>query len=175
MLSIRQAKPAAVVGALSCLALLATSCSGSGGGKASSATSGVTINVALHIPSPPKAALDAFTKSTGITVKWTQVDWDSLQTKISAGATAKTYFADATDVDWSRVGQLGRLNWFYPMENYLDTKALTTEMPQLPSFTYNGHVIGIPYDASFLVTTVNKNLFAKAGITTMPKTIDEYT
>ncbi|WP_329237424.1 extracellular solute-binding protein [Actinoallomurus sp. NBC_01490] len=174
MLSIRQARPAAVVGALSCLALLATSCSG-GGVSASSATSGVTINVSLAIPSPPKASLDAFTKSTGITVKWTDIDWDSLQTKIAAGSTAKTYFADATDVDWSRVGQLGKLNWFYPMERYVDTKSLAADMPQLSSFTIGGHVVGIPFDASFLVTTVNKKMFAKAGVTTMPKTIDQYT
>ena len=174
MPSLRQSRASAVAGALSCLALLGTACSG-GGTSASSATKGVTINVALHIPAPPKASLDAFTKSTGITVHWTSIDWDSLQTKIAAGATAKTYFADATDVDWSRVGQLGKLNWFYPMETYVDTKSMTADMPQLASFTLGGHVIGIPFDASFLVTTVNKKVFTKAGVTKMPTTIDQYT
>jgi multiple sugar transport system substrate-binding protein len=163
-----------VVGALSGLALLGTACSG-GGTSASSATKGVKINVALAIPAPPKASLDAFTKATGITVNWTNIDWDSLQTKIAAGATAKTYFADATDVDWSRVGQLGKLNWFYPMESYIDTKSLTGDMPQLASFTLGGHVIGIPFDASFLVTTVNKKMFTKAGVSKMPTTMDQYT
>jgi multiple sugar transport system substrate-binding protein len=165
-----------LAGLLAGVTLLATACgndTGSSGG--SDKTTGVTITVALATAPPPQATLDAFTKSTGITVKWTNIDWDSLQTKIAAAATAKTYFADATNVDWSRVGQLGKLNWFYPMETYLDTKSLATEMPQLASFTNNGHVVGIPYDASFLVTTVNKTLFEKAGITTMPKTIDEYT
>jgi ABC-type glycerol-3-phosphate transport system substrate-binding protein len=177
MMSMRKTMRGAVLVALAaCLSLVAAGCSsGSGGGSASTQTKGVTITVALAIDPPPKAALAAFTKSTGIKVKWTNVDWDSLQTKISAAAAAKTYFADATDVDWSRVGQLGKLNWFYPMENYIDTKALATDMPQLNSFTLNGHVIGIPYDASFMVTTVNKNLFAKAGITTMPTTMDAYT
>jgi multiple sugar transport system substrate-binding protein len=163
-------------GALVLVGAMATGC---GGSKSSSSgsdkTTGVTITVALATEPPPQASIDAFTKSTGITVKWTNTDWDSLQTKIAAAATAKTYFADATDVDWSRVGQLGKLNWFFPMENYLDTKSLATEMPQLTSFASNGHTIGIPYDASFLVTTVNKNLFTKAGVTTMPTTIDDYT
>ena len=68
----------------------------------------MTITVAWPNPAPPKAALDAFTKSTGINVNWTNTDWDSLQTKIAAAATSNTYFADATDVDWSRVGQLGQ-------------------------------------------------------------------
>jgi ABC-type glycerol-3-phosphate transport system substrate-binding protein len=174
MPSLRHSRASAVAGALSCLALLGTACSG-GGTSASSATKGVKINVALHIPAPPKASLDAFTKATGITVNWTNIDWDSLQTKIAAGATAKTYFADATDVDWSRVGQLGKLGWFYPMESYVDTKSLTADMPQLASFTIGGHVIGIPFDASFLVTTVNKKMFTKAGVTKMPTTIDQYT
>jgi multiple sugar transport system substrate-binding protein len=170
----RRAATSAFAAGLACTTALATGCS-SGGDVQSDQTTGVTITVALATVPPPKATLDAFTKSTGITVKWSNTDWDSLQTKIAAAATAKTYFADATNVDWSRVGQLGKLNWFYPMEDYLDTKALATQMPQLSSFTSNGHVIGIPYDASFLVTTVNKELFKKAGITTMPKTIDEYT
>ncbi len=162
-----------LAGGLVCVSMVVAGCSKSSTG--STKTKGVTITVALATTPPPKASLAAFTKSTGIKVKWTNTDWDSLQTKIAAAATAKTYFADATDVDWSRVGELGKLNWFYPMENYLDTKALATQMPQLNSFSANNHIIGIPYDASFLVTTVNKKLFAKAGITTMPTTIAEYT
>jgi len=84
----------------------------------------VTISVVLAAPPLPAPMLAEFTKATGITVKWTQLDWDSLQTKIAAAATANTYFADATDVDWSRVGQLGKLNWFLPMENMLILRLL---------------------------------------------------
>jgi multiple sugar transport system substrate-binding protein len=129
----------------------------------------------MPIPSPSKVSLAAFTKSTGITVHWTTIDWDSLQTKIAASSTAKAYFADATDVDWSRVGQLDKLNWFYPMQNYVDTKSLASDMPQMTSFTVGKNVVGIPIDASFLTTTVNKQMFTKAGVTTMPTTIDQYT
>jgi multiple sugar transport system substrate-binding protein len=173
MTSMRRATTVILASGLAGVSLIAAGCSKSSTG--SNKTRGVTITVALATTPPPKASLAAFTKSTGIKVKWSNTDWDSLQTKIAAAATAKTYFADATDVDWSRVGQLGKLNWFYPMEKYLDTKALATQMPQLTSFSSNDHVLGIPYDASFLVTTVNKKLFAQAGITTMPKTIAEYT
>src|SRR5665213_2022207 len=164
----------AIIATLACAAVVTAGCSTKSGGG-SSKTSGVTITVALATTPPPQASLDAFTASTGIKVNWSNTDWDSLQTKIAAAATAKTYFADATDVDWSRVGELGKLNWFLPMEKYIDTKSLTADMPQITSFTDAGHVVGIPYDASFLVTTVNKALFAKAGITTMPTTIADYT
>jgi multiple sugar transport system substrate-binding protein len=169
-----------VVTGMAALALVLAGCGGGGGGggqpsSGSTQTSGVTITVALASTPPPKAALAEFTKETGITVKWVNVDWDSLQTKISAAATAKTYFADATDVDWSRVGQLGKLGWFYPMDTMMDTKAMASDMPQLASFTSSGHVVGVPYDASFMVTTVNTSLFAKAGVSAAPTTMTDYT
>jgi len=167
-------RTAAIVASAASLGLLVAGCSG-GSTTSSSKTSGVTITVAMMNPSPPQAALDEFTKETGITVTWSNIDWDSLQTKITAAATANTYFADATDVDWSRVGQLGKLNWFYPLEDYLDTKKMAADMPQMSSFTSGGHVVGIPFDASFMVTTVNQDMFTKAGIDTMPTTIDAYT
>jgi multiple sugar transport system substrate-binding protein len=141
----------------------------------SNQTKGVTITVALAGPPPGKAALADFTRQTGVKVRWVQLDWDSLQTKISAAATSKTFFADATDVDWSRVGEFNVTGWFYPMNNYVDTKTFAHDMPQLSSFVVDKKVIGIPYDTSFLVTTVNKKLFKKAGITTTPTTIAQYT
>jgi multiple sugar transport system substrate-binding protein len=169
-------RSAALITGLTIVALVGAGCgSGGSGSGGSDKTKGATITVALASDPPPAAALAAFTKQTGIKVKWVNIDWDSLQTKISAAAAAKTYFADATDVDWSRVGQLGKLGWFYPMENYVDTKSMKSDMPQLASFTSGGHVVGIPYDASYMVTTVNTDMFTKAGITTMPTTIDEYT
>lgn len=157
--------------------LAVAGCGGGGSGPAAdaTATTGVTITVALASQPPPAAALAAFQKDTGITVTWSNIDWDSLQTKITAAATANTYFADATDVDWSRVGQLAKLKAFHPMGDYLDTAALVKEMPQLTSFTSDGAVVGIPYDASFMVATVNKTMFAKAGVSAAPTTMAAYT
>lgn len=164
-----------LVAAIAGLALVTAGCGGAGSSGGSTKTKGVTITVALASDSPPKAALQEFTAQTGIKVKWVNIDWDSLQTKISAAATAKTYFADATDVDWSRVGQLSRLGWFYPMDSYLDTKSMAADVPQLASFTTDGHVVGIPYDASFMVTTINKEMFQKAGADPAPQTMEDYT
>jgi multiple sugar transport system substrate-binding protein len=154
------------------LAALVAAC---GGSSSSNQTKGVTISVTLAIDPPPKSALDEFTKETGIKVRWTNIDWDSLQTKIAAAATSHTYFADATDVDWSRVGEFAKTNWFRPLGQYLNTKAMTPDMPQLAAFTVGGKAIGIPYDASFTVATVNKHMFAKAGVGQLPTTIDAYT
>src|SRR5690242_383478 len=104
---------------LAAITLLAAGCGGASASGGSTKTTGVTITVALPTDPPPAAELNEFTKKTGITVKWASSDWDSLQTKISAAASANTYFADVTNVDWSRVGQLGKLKWFQPLESKL--------------------------------------------------------
>ena len=172
----RSSKGLAGLAAVTTAVVLAGCGAPSAGNKdASSKTSGVTINVVLAAEPPPKAMLEEFTKETGITVNWTNLDWDSLQTKISAAEAANTYFADATNVDWSRVGQLGKLGWFTPMETFLDTDSMKSDVPQLASFTSDGHVVGLPYDASFMVTTVNTKMFKAAGINEMPQTMDDYT
>ena len=78
----------------------------------------VTINVAIAYPAPPKAMLAAFTKSTGIKVNYSYIQWDELQTKIAAAAEAHTYFADVADVDWSKVGEYYETKWFTPLNKY---------------------------------------------------------
>jgi multiple sugar transport system substrate-binding protein len=63
------------------------------------------------------------------------------------------------------VGQLGKLKWFQHLETRLGSKAMAREMPQLSSFTIDGHVVGIPYDASFTVAIVNKKTLASGILT----------
>lgn len=141
----------------------------------SNATRGVTIAVATGMQEPPASMLRAFTKQTGIKVRWIDLGWDDLQTKISTSSVAHTYFADVANVDWSRVGSYARLNWFYPLGSYVDTAALKKDLPQIESFEVNGNLVGVPYDADLKVTTINIKQFHAAGITTMPKTMQQYT
>src|SRR5580692_3690099 len=159
------------------LVTLAAACgsSGSSSGSSASSSSSKSITVAVAYPSPPKALLAQFTKQTGIKVTWVNIGWDDLQTKIAAAASANTYFADAADVDWSKVGEYQRTGWFYPLNKYFDVASLKSDMPQLQTFISNNDLMGMPFDSSFLVTTVNTKDFAKAGITTMPTTLAGFT
>jgi multiple sugar transport system substrate-binding protein len=163
------------------LVMLAAACgsgnsgSGSGSGTAAGSGSSSSITVAVAYPAPPAALLDQFTKETGIKVNWVNIGWDNLQTKIAAAAAANTYFADAADVDWSKVGEYQKTGWFYPLNQYFSEATLESDMPQLKTFISNGQLIGVPFDSSFLVTTVNEKDFAKAGITTMPTTLAGFT
>ncbi|MGH3155727.1 MAG: extracellular solute-binding protein, partial [Streptosporangiaceae bacterium] len=155
------------------LVTLGSACGSSGGSTASASSNSITVAVAY--PAPPAALLDQFTKQTGIKVNWVNIGWDDLQTKIAAAAAANTYFADATDVDWSKVREYQKTGWFYPLNKYFSVSGLKSDMPQLDTFVVDNKLMGMPFDSSFLVTTVNKKDFAKAGITTMPTTISAFT
>ena len=160
------------------LAVLAAACgSSSSGSSAASGSSGSSssITVAVAYPAPPKALLAQFTAQTGIKVTWVNIGWDDLQTKIAAAAAANTYFADAADVDWSKVGEYQKTGWFYPLNTYFNVASLKSDMPQLNTFVSDNELMGMPFDSSFLVTTVNTKDFAKAGITTMPTTLAGFT
>ncbi len=138
---------------------------------------GQTISVAYASAPPPKRLLDQFKAQTGITVNWTNVGWDNLQTKITAAAMAHAYLADVADVDWSRVGQYYRLKWFQPLNTYFDVAdvaSLKNDVPQLSSFIANGVLVGMPADSSFTVTTINMRDLRKAGVGTAPRTFAQY-
>jgi multiple sugar transport system substrate-binding protein len=171
---LRKAAVSGVAGALlvTCLAGASSAATTSSANKP--AVQDVTINVAIAYPAPSKAALAAFTKSTGITVNYSDIQWDNLQTKIAAAAEAHTYFADVTDVDWSKVGEYYQTKWFMPLNKYFNVASLPAQYPQVDSFIRNGELIGMPSDASLLVTDVNTKDFAKAGITKMPTTFAQY-
>jgi multiple sugar transport system substrate-binding protein len=176
-------KRAAAIALSAGLVTLAAACgsSGSSSGAAGSGSSGSSsgssnsITVAVAYPAPPAALLEEFTKQTGIKVNWVNVGWDNLQTKIAAAMSANTYFADAADVDWSKVGEYQKTGWFDPLNQYFSVAGLESDIPQLKTFISNGQLVGMPFDSSFLVTTVNKKDFAKAGITTMPTTLAAFT
>ena len=158
------------------LVTLGAACgSSSGSGTSASSSSPKSITVAVAYPAPPKALLAQFTKQTGIKVTWVNIGWDDLQTKIAAAMSANTYFADAADVDWSKVGEYQKTGWFFPLNKYFNVASLKADMPQLNTFVSNKELMGVPFDSSFLVTTVNTKDFAKAGVTTMPTTLAGFT
>lgn len=138
------------------------------------AYAGQTIHVVYSGPAPA-TLLKQFTKKTGIHVHWTNVQWDNLQTKITSASTAGVYFADVTDVDWSRIGQYYATKWFLPLNKYINVAKLKAQAPITKAFMDHGELIGVPYDSQFLVTTINTADFKKAGITTVPTTMAQYT
>src|SRR5215469_12524097 len=120
------------VAAPSLIAVLVTPGSACGAGSASTQSSSPnSITVAVAYPAPPATLLAQFTKQTGIKVNWVNIGWDDLQTKIAAAMSANTYFADAADVDWSKVGEYQKTGWFVPLNKYFSVSSLQSDMPQL--------------------------------------------
>lgn len=150
------------------LAMLGAACGSTG---TSQGTSSSSITVAVAYPSPPKALLAEFTKQTGIKVTWVNIGWDDLQTKIAAAMTANSYFADVADVDWSKVGEYEKTGWFLPLNKYFSVSSLSSDMPQLDTFVSDNKLMGVPFDSSFVVTTVNTKDFSKAGVPAVPTTL----
>jgi multiple sugar transport system substrate-binding protein len=162
--------------ALAASLLTAAGCSAGGQtiGQGTGGSPGKSITVDMFYPSPPKSVLAQFTKQTGISVQWVEIGYDDLQTKISSAASSNTYYADATDVDWSKVGEYAKTGWFLPMNQWLRPASLKSDVPQLGTFEVNGNLIGMPFDASFMVTTVNTKDFKSAGAA-VPTTLDGLT
>ncbi len=170
----KRMKPCALAGITCLLAVSAASTSAyASSNSPEGATTDATINVLMPDPPPPNLA--AFTAKTGIKVNWENVDFESMETKIVAASTANTYFADATDVDWSVAGEYAKLKWFYPIEQYLNVQSMMPDVAQLAAFKVGSVYEAVPYDSSFGVTTINTVMFKKAGITSIPTTIAEYT
>ena len=165
---------AAAALAVSLLTAAACSAGGQTIGQGTGGSSGKSITVDMFYPSPPKSVLAQFTKQTGISVQWVEIGYDDLQTKISSAASSNTYYADATDVDWSKVGEYAKTGWFLPMNQWFNPASLQSDVPQLGTFEVNGKLIGMPFDASFMVTTVNTKDFQAAGAA-VPTTIDGLT
>jgi multiple sugar transport system substrate-binding protein len=167
------------VGAIGALALsvgavgVASAAGAHNASPASASIKGQTIHVAIAYPAP-KAELAKFTAQTGVKVDWEYVQWDALQTKIASAAEAHSYFADVADVDWSKVGEYYNTKWFLPLNQYFPTASVKSQYPQAASFIRNGQLLGMPMDASLLVTTINEKDFKAAGIKKNPTTIAAY-
>jgi multiple sugar transport system substrate-binding protein len=132
---------------------------------------GQTITVLLPAPQDATMAAD-FEKDTGIKLDLQTASWDDVSVKISTALLAGTAPADVTEFDWSWTGQFAAADWYLPLNDSTDKDTLE-DIKGSKIFDVNGNVLAIPYTNDFRVMLVNKKQFDDAGVTTMPKTLDE--
>lgn len=127
-------------------------------------------------------AVDAFSKATGIDVEIVFNGRDirkTLQPALDAGETI-----DLFDEDIERVLNTWG-NYLLPLDSYMTKTYPTTNgkpyrdvvNKTLVDLMYDlggGSIKNMPYQPSTFVTMYNKDLFNKAGITSVPKTWDEF-
>ncbi|MCB8836354.1 sugar ABC transporter substrate-binding protein [Aurantimonas sp. VKM B-3413] len=136
------------------------------------AASGDTLTVLLPPwGTIPKQMTDRFAKETGITLNIQTMGWDDIRTKVVTSMVAQTAPAQATEVDWSWVGQFGAAGWYKPLDEIsADT---VSDIPTAEIFKYDGKLLALPYNNDFRILIFNKAHLEKAGIKAAPKSPEE--
>jgi multiple sugar transport system substrate-binding protein len=130
-------------------------------------------SITVLLPSPQDANMAAdFEKATGIKLDLQTASWDDVSVKISTALLAGTAPADVTEFDWSWTGQFAAAGWYTPLNDVVSKETLE-DIKGSTIFDVNGSVLAIPYTNDFRVMLVNKQHFEEAGVTVMPKTLDE--
>ena len=132
---------------------------------------GQSITVLMPSPQASNIAAD-FKQATGINVDLQTLSWDDIRPKLVTALLAGTAPADVTEFDWSWTGQFSAAGWYEPLNDKIDA-ATVDDIRGSSIFTVDGKLLGVPYSNDFRVMLINKKHFADAGITEMPKTLDE--
>ena len=132
---------------------------------------GQTITVMLPSPQDANMAAD-FEKATGIILDLQTASWDDVSIKVSTALLAGTAPADVTEFDWSWTGQFAAADWYSSLNGAID-QATLDDIAGSKIFNVKGEILAIPYTNDFRVMLVNQKHFTDAGVTTMPKTLDE--
>jgi multiple sugar transport system substrate-binding protein len=120
----------------------------------------------------PKEMTDKYTAKTKGTLDVQTLGWDEIRTKIVTSMMANTAPASATEVDWSWVGQFGSAGWYDDLFGILSDE-LKADLPTTSIFTFDGKLVGVPYNNDYRVMIYNAAHLKSAGIAEAPKTPDE--
>ena len=130
-------------------------------------------SITVLMPSPQGANIASeFEAATGIHVDLQTLSWDDIRPKLVTALIAGTAPADVTEFDWSWTGQFAAADWYVDLSSAIDDET-KSDIKGSSIFTVDGKLLGVPYTNDFRVMLVNKKHFADAGISEMPKTLDE--
>ncbi|MBN8881051.1 MAG: extracellular solute-binding protein, partial [Salana multivorans] len=174
---------AAAVGVLTLAACSGGSPSGGGSGTDGGSSGGTTDSLTLHtswLDGEPRTGqlrkvLEEFTAETGITVELLQNGNELNQvyeTAVLAGDEADVVLTNLTDkqLEWAKSGAVA------PVNDYIEAWGLADVIPEdaVTDWTDGeGNVRGFPYTGFSWPVWYNTDLLDKAGVTEIPRTIDE--
>ena len=166
----------AAIAATAGIALLATACSGAGGGGKSSGGS-KSINVLMVGNSQMKdieqLTADNFTKDSGIKVNFTVLDENSLRAKVQDDVANKTGNFDVVTIGayevpiWSKNGWLHEVSSLSDADSGFDKADILKPMITAAS-GQDGKLYGVPFYGESSMLMYRKDLLAAKGIT-MPE------
>jgi multiple sugar transport system substrate-binding protein len=134
-------------------------------------TSGQRISALMATDKPwLQETADRFRQDTGITVDLTLVDWNDISTKFIASAAGSSGGYDVVESDgnkiaWAEAGYI---------DDITDRIKDRNDLVRPDLFTANGKTYGMPWFVDALFFFWNKEYLSKAGITSPPRTWDDF-
>ena len=113
------------------------------------------------------------TANPDMTVKWDDVPWDAMQSKILTSISAKTA-PDVVNLNPNFASQLAGKNAWLDLNSKVSPEIQKQYLPKIwQANTLNNLSFGIPWYLTTRVTIYNQDLLKKAGITAPPATYEE--
>ncbi len=113
------------------------------------------------------------TTNPDITVKWEDVPWDAMQSKILTSISAKTA-PDVVNLNPNFASQLAGKNAWLDLSSKVSPDIQKQYLPKIwQANTLNNLSFGIPWYLTTRVTIYNQDLLKKAGISKPPATYEE--
>jgi multiple sugar transport system substrate-binding protein len=152
---------------------------GPSAGDSSADISGQTITVGVETGSPWQTfyakVAPAFTKATGVKVKFLPVPHDSMQQQFLSDAVSGSGAYDVFTVDQTWMPQFASKGYLADLDATLPESDRSDFLGHtLDTATYDGKLYSVPFMVHNLVLYYRTDLFKAAGIAAPPKTWDEY-
>jgi putative chitobiose transport system substrate-binding protein len=112
-------------------------------------------------------------QNPGAKVRWVDVPWTAMQSKILTAVSAKTA-PDVVNLNPDFASQLAARNAWMPLDEKIPAQVRQEYFSNIwQASSFNGKSFGVPWYLTSRVAIYNQDVFKKAGIATPPKTYAE--
>ena len=112
-------------------------------------------------------------ENPGVKVRWVDVPWAAMQSKILAAVSSKTA-PDVVNLNPDFAAQLAGRNAWLQLDDRVDPETQAQYLPNIwKASTLNSKSFGIPWYLTSSITIYNDALFKQAGLTAPPPTYSE--
>lgn len=116
---------------------------------------------------------DFETENPGVKVRWVDVPWSAMESKILTAVAAKTA-PDVVNLNPDFASTLASRNAWLELDPYINQSDRDLYLPKIwQANTLNGKTFGIPWYLTTRVTIYNTQLLEQAGVTQPPTTFAE--
>jgi ABC-type glycerol-3-phosphate transport system substrate-binding protein len=169
---------AAIAGIAGTVAVLAACAPSPSGGEPTNG-GGNSITIGVEAGSPWEAyygkAASKFTEETGVTVKLQSIPHDNMHQQFLSDAVSGAGAYDVYTVDQPWLPEFASKGYLLDIDDQVSTEDRADFLPHtLDTVTYDGKLYALPYMVHNTVLYYRTDLFEAAGITSPPKTWDEY-